>query len=146
MAFTDEEAAQFIKAYTETLLWSETAFLRVEDDGTIVEDPDNGKTFLDWNFGVDEIDGDGKSEIEQDCIDFLNSNEEDLRAALPRLVPFTLSEIGQMGHDFALTRNHHGFGFWDRGLGEVGERLTKAAHAYGAQHLMWDGDAIIVTG
>lgn len=30
----------------------------------------------------------------------------------------------QAGHDFWLTRNGHGAGFWDRGLGEVGEKLT----------------------
>ena len=31
----------------------------------------------------------------------------------------------QIGHDFWLTRNGHGAGFWDRGLGEVGDKLTK---------------------
>jgi hypothetical protein len=30
---------------------------------------------------------------------------------------------GHAGHDFWLTRNGHGAGFWDRGLGEVGENL-----------------------
>lgn len=35
------------------------------------------------------------------------------------------------GHDLWLTRRGHGTGFWDRGLGELGERLTKAAKAMG---------------
>lgn len=35
------------------------------------------------------------------------------------------------GHDFALTRNGHGAGFWDRGYGGAGDYLTKRAHAYG---------------
>lgn len=35
------------------------------------------------------------------------------------------------GHDFALTRNHCGVGFWDRGLGEVGKILTEACEAFG---------------
>jgi hypothetical protein len=30
----------------------------------------------------------------------------------------------QIGHDIFLTRNGHGAGFWDRGLGETGEKLT----------------------
>lgn len=38
------------------------------------------------------------------------------------------------GHDFALTRNHHGVGFWDRdseGLPRVlGEALTKVCEAF----------------
>ena len=37
----------------------------------------------------------------------------------------------QLGHDFFLTRNRHGVGYWDRGLGELGERLTDAAHRLG---------------
>lgn len=37
----------------------------------------------------------------------------------------------QAGCDFYLTRNRHGTGFWDEGLGEIGQRLTGAAHVYG---------------
>lgn len=36
------------------------------------------------------------------------------------------------GHDFWLTRNRHGCGFWDRGLDALGEYLTDAAHRYGS--------------
>jgi hypothetical protein len=39
------------------------------------------------------------------------------------------------GVDFWLTRNHHGAGFWDRGLGKVGDELTKDAHPYGEAYL-----------
>ena len=35
----------------------------------------------------------------------------------------------QLGHDLWLTRNGHGAGFWDRGLGALGERLTETAKA-----------------
>lgn len=42
---------------------------------------------------------------------------------------------GQVGHDFILTRNHHGTGFWDRGLGDKGDQLTEAAQAY--SELTW---------
>jgi hypothetical protein len=37
----------------------------------------------------------------------------------------------QAGHDFWLTRNRHGAGFWDRGIGEAGRKLTEIAHTYG---------------
>lgn len=37
----------------------------------------------------------------------------------------------QMGHDFSLTRNHHGAGFWDRGYRELGAWLTIVAEAMG---------------
>lgn len=47
-------------------------------------------------------------------------------------------DFAQHGHDFALTRNGHGTGFWDRGYGEVGDRLTESARAYGEHSVMTD--------
>lgn len=44
-------------------------------------------------------------------------------------------DYAQLGHDFWLTRNRHGTGFWDRGLGQLGETLTSWAHSYGEQYL-----------
>ena len=35
------------------------------------------------------------------------------------------------GVDFWLTRNGHGAGFWDRGLGPVGDELARAANRFG---------------
>lgn len=46
------------------------------------------------------------------------------------------------GHDYALTRNGHGTGFWDRGLGELGDRLTAACRPWGDAGLVWDGGKI----
>jgi hypothetical protein len=46
---------------------------------------------------------------------------------------------GLAGHDFWLTRNRHGAGFWDRGFpDDIQELLTKSAHAFGEYHL-WIG-------
>lgn len=44
------------------------------------------------------------------------------------------------GHDFWLTRNHHGSGFLDRGLGQVGDILTAAAKSFGEVNLYVDDD------
>lgn len=41
----------------------------------------------------------------------------------------------QMIHDYWLTRNRHGGGFWDRGLGELGKRLTDLAQSNGTYDL-----------
>lgn len=38
----------------------------------------------------------------------------------------------QFAHDFWLTRNGHGAGFWDRGLGALGDKLTKMAKVHGS--------------
>ena len=50
---------------------------------------------------------------------------------------------GSAGHDFMLTLNGHGAGFWDRGLGEVGDRLTKAAKDVGECNLYVGDDSRI---
>jgi hypothetical protein len=37
----------------------------------------------------------------------------------------------QIGHDLWLTRNGHGVGFWDRGLGDRGDTLSEICRAMG---------------
>ena len=46
------------------------------------------------------------------------------------------------GHDFWLTRNHHGSGFWDRELGDESTRrkLTDLAHEFGESDLYLGDD------
>jgi hypothetical protein len=72
-----------------------------------------------------------------DCIAFLRevaeqsyfvTGEEGWPEAYEALVDM---EPHQAGHDFWLTRERHGGGFWDRGLGAGGDRLAEAAKAYG---------------
>lgn len=65
--------------------------------------------------------------MRQDCQQFVKENACDLRIAA------TLHGLDaeHAGHDFYLTRNRHGAGFWDRGLGHIGDRLTGTAQAFG---------------
>lgn len=63
----------------------------------------------------------------EDCEAFIKANAADLEA----YEEITGRPMSHAGHDFWLTRNSHGAGFWDRGAGEVGERLSKAARVYG---------------
>jgi len=48
----------------------------------------------------------------------------------------------QFGHDLALTRNHHGAGFWDRGLGDAGDVLTDWAESIGTLNVFHGHDSI----
>ena len=41
-----------------------------------------------------------------------------------------ITNADQAGHDFLLTRDHHGVGFWDRNLGNIGDQLTNASEAF----------------
>lgn len=49
----------------------------------------------------------------------------------------------QIGHDFWLTRNGHGAGFWDRGLGEIGEKLTEGCKAFHEKYVYSGDDGLI---
>ena len=67
-----------------------------------------------------------------DCALFASENASLLKQA---------GTDSQNGHDFWLTRNGHGAGFWDRGYAdEVGDALTEAAHAFGETYLDWEFD------
>lgn len=44
----------------------------------------------------------------------------------------TFSEIGA---DLWFTQNGHGVGFWDRGLGDIGEQLSEAARSLGEAYI-----------
>lgn len=52
----------------------------------------------------------------------------------------TTQTIAQIGHDFWLTRNGHGAGFWDRDLGALGAKLSKIAESFGEVYLLLEQD------
>lgn len=49
----------------------------------------------------------------------------------------------QIGHDLWLTRNGHGAGFWDRGLGEIGDKLADIARGMGSKYAYVGDDGLI---
>lgn len=46
------------------------------------------------------------------------------------------------GHDLYLTSHHHGAGFWDRGLGDLGDELTKYAERVSEVHVFYQDGKI----
>jgi len=110
----------FTEAYLEAALWSST------DDN---DEP------LDSNYTVENIDVDSLKGMIEDCERFEVENKDDLEEFYDALPVREWSGEEQAGHDFWLTRNGHGAGFWDRDVGDVGERLTDAAHAFGESSL-----------
>lgn len=97
---------KFFDAYVACALWSST--------------DDNGEP-LDL-YSADDIDPKTLEAMRGDCKDFIETNATLLDGL----------DAGQSGHDFWLTRNGHGAGFWDRGLGEVGDKLTAKCKPYGS--------------
>jgi len=106
----------FVAAYFECMLWSSTA------DGAPGMKENDDTSMERYGYTVDDIAPVTKRASIRECIDFYRANE-----AL--LMECSLDD-SQHGHDFWLTRNGHGAGFWDRGYGTKGALLTKAAKVY----------------
>lgn len=109
-----ERQDQVLRAYAEAALWSST-----------ISTADGEDDFLDNEYGWDDLSPTLQDDMRTTVTDFLESNADTLADMDP----------GQAGHDLWLTRNRHGAGFWDRGIGERGTELTESAHAYGEQYL-----------
>lgn len=107
----------FTSAYLECALWTSTG----EDDQPLED-----------TCGIDDCSLETLQGAIDDCEAFQRDNAADL------LESDLSDELA--GHDFWLTRNGHGAGFWDRGLGAVGDRLSKACEAYGTVDLYLGDD------
>lgn len=92
---------------------------------------------LDSMHDIGDIAEETKQEMISDCADFQESNQELLEEAYKLYSPHSdfPSVECSAGMDFWLTRNGHGAGFWDRGFGELGEKLTDAAKVYSSYDL-----------
>src|ERR1019366_7233454 len=98
----------FLEAYITAALWSTT------DEST----PEGGE-YLDLNYGFDDLAPETLQRMKADCHTFQAENAQDIEG-----------QEEQAGHDFLLTRNHHGCGFWDGDWPEAGDRLTEACKSY----------------
>ena len=116
----------FLRGYIACALWSSG---------------DGGDGYLDDDsYELSDV---ARAKMLEDCEDFVKHHGDDLAEYIERISydPSQGEAEDYAGHDFWLTRNGHGAGFWDRGMGELGERLADAARAYGSVDLyaMEDG-------
>ena len=140
--------------YLETILWAETVILPcVEDD------------LVDGKMDVDEdhpLHGIEECEPLDDHFEYSDFTEEALRKAetevsawfkylcfdtgTPSLYDLALeyTDDGHIAHDFWMTRNEHGVGYWDGDYGDaLGDRLTKACDSHGRQHVWINEDGTL---
>jgi hypothetical protein len=112
----------FTRAYIECALWSST---------------DEHDEPMDSVFGIDDLADETLTAMVADCEAFQRNHADDL----------STGTLEQAGHDFWLTRNGHGAGFWDGDwANDVGRRLTDAAHVYGECTLYAGDDGRIYMG
>lgn len=124
----DARVAAAVHGYVTALLWS-SAY--VVDQGGY-ESADNAAD----DYELSDFSADDQASIVADVYAMIAGQPESVRdflAYLDRRSGLgTVEEVAEhFGHDFALTRNGHGAGFWDRGLGDLGDRLTAMSKPYG---------------
>jgi hypothetical protein len=99
----------FEASYLETALWSST-----DSKGTPLDD----SKYADVELALETI-----QRIKTDCAQFLQRVTPIIDGSTPDY---------PVAHDFWLTRNRHGAGFWDGDYPEpLGKQLTDIAHSFG---------------
>lgn len=131
---TTEYLTEMVRAYQACAVWAGLDHSTGEDGGDSLP--------LDENWGTEDIGDTAVLEALVECQAFIEANEALLWEAY--ITQGYCAE--QAGHDFFLTRNGHGTGFWDRGLDSVGDKLADAARAYGTRELWPDGDQLVWGG
>jgi hypothetical protein len=115
---------QFVNGYIQSALWSSTD-----------NSDDQGGEALDQNYDPDDIAPATRKKMFLDATAFYRAHHQDFHDA------------SGAGHDFWLTRNGHGAGFWDRPTTmyseAAAERLTKASEKYGTFDLYVGDDGQI---
>ncbi len=127
-----DDTADAVRHYLVTALWSSQDWDDQDDSGNPAP--------MDDAHDTDDVAPETWEQAEADLVAFV-------ALAGPADVAAYLDAFGgdahQLGHDLWLTRNGHGAGFWDRGLGELGDRLTAHAHSLGEVDLYVGDDGQI---
>lgn len=126
MALSKRQLDEFYSAYVEAALFT----------GTDESDESGGEP-LDKNYGPSDFSNEAKAVMRRDANNFANKYADLIEG-----------DIERAGHDFWLTRNGHGSGFWDGDWPEPdATTLTDAAEAYGEQNVyLGDDGEIYVSG
>lgn len=98
------------EAYIEAMLFTEC-----DDDGLPLDD----------NYHIYDLTETAKQRAMEDILDFLELLERE------NINWWEYGTDERLGHDFWLTRNGHGAGFWDGDWSEIGDTLTALCKPYG---------------
>jgi len=103
---------EFTRGYIEAMFFTDASD---SDDGDLA------------HATLAELAPEALATIVRDCTTFQNDYRADIDEAVDTGRINGYDEMAA-GRDYWFTRNHHGVGFWDRDLGEIGDKLTEKAH------------------
>lgn len=133
----NSQLERFIEGYLAAALYFSTD----RKPGTTEEDnEDVNLDEFDWAPGEAE-------KLHDDCREFMTLAEVSLALYVEQHKPVGGHDVWECaGQDFWLTRNRHGVGYWDRGMGELGANLTVLANSFGELHLYLGDDELVYVG
>jgi hypothetical protein len=129
--FSDEEFTTIADHYLVAVLWTG------QTDG---EEVAEGEDAIDEQ-SISDFTDDARTASEADLFKFLSENkgliDQARKTEYGNHTGDTSGILGSIGHDFWLTRNHEGAGFWDRDAlraDGLGDQLTEAAQEFSEQN------------
>lgn len=123
--------------YVDTALWSSSCngtATQAHADAANCRGEDCDTSLDSLGFTIDDLAPEAHSAMWDDVQAFVNSSTEERPEIFEGLTD------GHIGHNLWLTRNGHGAGFWDAGIGERGDWLTAMAKPFGESSLYVNGD------
>ena len=115
-----------------TLLWQ--AGDRCDEEG-------HGLYTWDSKFTVDDFADGQRAKMREIIAAFMTANLEALvKSGHVAGRENNIGRLEQIGHDYVLTTGGHGAGFWDRGLGELGDVLSEACRAERREWYLYTGE------
>jgi hypothetical protein len=112
---------KILNSYLTTALWAS------------VDDNDEP---LDYNYDSRDIAKETIQKSKKDINLFIRKTE--------KLLDSSNLDEEAIGHNFWLTRNRHGAGFWDLGLGKLGDDISKIAESFGEVNMYVSNDNIYI--
>ena len=129
--FSRHDLEDFYGSYVETALWSSND-----------ESDESGGEPMDKNYDPSDLAPEAVRKMRADCEKFLDKAWPLLEEAPSSIRGYPKMEAA--GHDFWLTRNGHGAGFWDGDWpGSLGDGLTKISKGFGETYLYVGDDGLI---
>lgn len=130
LMITDGSYIEDVESEKERADYAETALTGAIESLLWSELDDNGEPF-DNNHTVDDINVHDVRNLSAMLAEFVHTDYDDNRYPVWLAIHNQDIEATQFGHDFILTANGHGAGYWDRGYGKDGEYLTDMCKPYG---------------
>ena len=118
---TESEFETFFQQFIATALWCSSD---INSDSDI--------SLQDQNYSINNIDSKSLESLKTDCRRFFDDNYSKIK-----------DDLCKAGHDFWLTSNHHGAGFWDGDWEkEIGQELTEESHKY-SEHTFYVNNGVV---